>query len=218
MSKAKFEAARELIQEKKYDEARAILGTIDHPKAAEWIGKIDSLVLAPVELSETHHSRAPKILVGFVILLFAGIAALMGYAVLVAFRVIPPTVYQADGPLPVVPDSLNPTLAYKSLIHCTDIGLTEHFRTFIEQDMTDLNKLGTDASIFLGQHCDMETAFQITWDLYHTNNRSTRTNDEPKAKVWSAFIYGFQRAQKNWTDYSAQSTATMSAYETANPN
>lgn len=33
MSKAKFEAARELIQEKRYDEARAILKGLDHPLA-----------------------------------------------------------------------------------------------------------------------------------------------------------------------------------------
>ncbi len=43
MSRAKFEAARELIQAKQYDEARAILKTINHPMAAEWIDKIDAL-------------------------------------------------------------------------------------------------------------------------------------------------------------------------------
>ncbi len=43
MSKAKFEAARELIQAKQYDEARILLKTIDHPKAAEWIAKINAL-------------------------------------------------------------------------------------------------------------------------------------------------------------------------------
>jgi len=50
MSKAKMEAARELIQEKKYVEARAILKTVDHPLATEWIGKIDQITatqLAP---------------------------------------------------------------------------------------------------------------------------------------------------------------------------
>lgn len=43
MSKAKFEAARELINEKKYNEARAILRTTDHPQAKEWLAKIDKL-------------------------------------------------------------------------------------------------------------------------------------------------------------------------------
>ncbi len=43
MSRAKFEAARELIQAKQYEEARALLKTIDHPMATEWIDKIDAL-------------------------------------------------------------------------------------------------------------------------------------------------------------------------------
>jgi hypothetical protein len=42
MSKAKMEAARELIKEKRYAEARTILKTIDHPTAAEWTARIDS--------------------------------------------------------------------------------------------------------------------------------------------------------------------------------
>ena len=42
MSKAKFAAARELIREGKLDEARAILRTVDHPKAAEWLAKLES--------------------------------------------------------------------------------------------------------------------------------------------------------------------------------
>jgi len=43
MSKAKFAAAKELIDEKKYDQARAILMTIDHPTAAKWLEKLDQI-------------------------------------------------------------------------------------------------------------------------------------------------------------------------------
>lgn len=43
MSKAKFAAAKELIDEKKYDEARHILRTIDHPTAREWEAKLNQL-------------------------------------------------------------------------------------------------------------------------------------------------------------------------------
>jgi len=43
MSKAKFEAAKELIAEKKYDEARSVLNTIDHPTAREWEAKLNKL-------------------------------------------------------------------------------------------------------------------------------------------------------------------------------
>lgn len=43
MSKAKFDAAKELIQEKKYAEARTLLHSIDHPTAREWEAKLDKL-------------------------------------------------------------------------------------------------------------------------------------------------------------------------------
>lgn len=43
MSKQKMLPARELIQQKKYDEARAILRTVDHPKAREWLAKLDAI-------------------------------------------------------------------------------------------------------------------------------------------------------------------------------
>lgn len=46
MSKAKFAAARELITEKKYDQARSILETIDHPTAKDWLKKLDEI--API--------------------------------------------------------------------------------------------------------------------------------------------------------------------------
>ncbi len=41
MSKAKFERAKELIREKEYGKARALLKTIDHPTAKDWIAKLD---------------------------------------------------------------------------------------------------------------------------------------------------------------------------------
>lgn len=43
LSKAKFEAARKLIKAGRYSQARSLLETIDHPKAAEWIVKLDQL-------------------------------------------------------------------------------------------------------------------------------------------------------------------------------
>ncbi len=43
MSKAKFEAAKQLIQEGNYPKARALLKTIDHPRADEWLQKLDQL-------------------------------------------------------------------------------------------------------------------------------------------------------------------------------
>lgn len=43
MSKAKFAAAKELIDEKKYTEARDVLKTIDHPTAREWEAKLNKI-------------------------------------------------------------------------------------------------------------------------------------------------------------------------------
>ncbi|MBC7811319.1 MAG: zinc ribbon domain-containing protein [Burkholderiales bacterium] len=43
MSKAKFDAARELIREKKFTEARAVLNNIDHYKAQEWLAKLNDI-------------------------------------------------------------------------------------------------------------------------------------------------------------------------------
>lgn len=46
MSKAKFAAAKELIDSKQYSEARAILKTIDHPAARQWEDKLDRMAPA----------------------------------------------------------------------------------------------------------------------------------------------------------------------------
>lgn len=43
MSKAKMMYAKELIQAKEYDKARAVLRTVDHPAAREWEAKLDRI-------------------------------------------------------------------------------------------------------------------------------------------------------------------------------
>ena len=43
MSKEQMLAARELIKHKQYDQARVILENIDHPKAKEWLMKLDGM-------------------------------------------------------------------------------------------------------------------------------------------------------------------------------
>lgn len=43
MSKAKFDAAKQLIQKKQYDQARALLETVDHPTATKWLAKLDEI-------------------------------------------------------------------------------------------------------------------------------------------------------------------------------
>lgn len=43
MIQEEFKQARQLIQEKRYDEAREILHFIDHPKASEWLAKLETI-------------------------------------------------------------------------------------------------------------------------------------------------------------------------------
>lgn len=43
MAKEQLETAREMIKAKKYNEARGLLRTVDHPLASEWLDKIDQL-------------------------------------------------------------------------------------------------------------------------------------------------------------------------------
>jgi tetratricopeptide (TPR) repeat protein len=47
VSQALFIQARELIRDKRYDEARALLREIDHPTAREWLAKLDKLAPEP---------------------------------------------------------------------------------------------------------------------------------------------------------------------------
>jgi len=42
-TKEKFDTAKQYIENKQYDRARGVLEAIDHPKAAEWLTKLDRL-------------------------------------------------------------------------------------------------------------------------------------------------------------------------------
>jgi len=59
MSKTKMLAAKELIQEKRYDEARAILRSVDHPTATEWLEKLDKID-PPGALQKIFRAVLPK--------------------------------------------------------------------------------------------------------------------------------------------------------------
>lgn len=66
MSKAKFDAARELIQEKNYPAARAVLQTINHPQAQQWLAKLDDI--APASSPRRPTGRIPWIISGVAIM------------------------------------------------------------------------------------------------------------------------------------------------------
>jgi hypothetical protein len=78
MLKAKFETAKELIDKKKYDQARAILKTINHPTATAWLAKLD-------KISPPKQNRAIPLIVFTTAILLAGCIALA----IVVFREAP---------------------------------------------------------------------------------------------------------------------------------
>lgn len=82
MSKAKFDAAKELIDEKRYDEARALLRTIDHPTAAKWLDKLD--VIAPVTQATTGKVKKKPTRLQLVLLIVGGIIITIAILSLIA--------------------------------------------------------------------------------------------------------------------------------------
>lgn len=86
MSKAKLQAARELLQEKRYQEARSLLQTIPNdPTAQKWLVKLDEIVpvkpspirpikaATPVEKHKSQNVKPLLALVVVVVLLIGGI-------------------------------------------------------------------------------------------------------------------------------------------------
>ena len=81
--KAKLQAARVLIEEKRYQEARALLRGVNHPTAVDWILKIDKLTgdaqraATPVKTkSGTRYLLGGLSLFAFVVFVIALLAAL----------------------------------------------------------------------------------------------------------------------------------------------
>lgn len=86
-TKEKMQQARQLIQQKRYDEARVILRTVDHDKAYEWLDKIDAIqgkqksIPAPEELQGS--PQQPSAIVGcFRFFLFGTVGVLAVCSVL----------------------------------------------------------------------------------------------------------------------------------------
>lgn len=62
MSKAKLVAARDLIKNKKYNEARSILGDVDDPTARKWLAELDRI--APARPVSRENSSAEGTIAG----------------------------------------------------------------------------------------------------------------------------------------------------------
>jgi hypothetical protein len=90
MAAERLELARALITEKKYAEARAILVSVDHPLAVEWIAKIDQI--APPPIDRSGGAARPRI----------PVAAIAAGVVVVLFVVIGGAVYSQRDNIPVL--------------------------------------------------------------------------------------------------------------------
>jgi len=76
MLKTKFDEVRELIQQKDYKQARALLKKIDHPAARQWETKLGGI--APRKANPKGMTRGKKLRLG---LLLIGIAVIIVFIV-----------------------------------------------------------------------------------------------------------------------------------------
>lgn len=76
MSKVKLEAAKELIKEKRYQEARSILEGVDHPTARLWLSRLDTLMQPSTignQSNKRRFSRTQMALFALILILAAAI-------------------------------------------------------------------------------------------------------------------------------------------------
>jgi|GEM_PF-6750422 len=110
MSEAKLQAARELVDEQRYDEARALLRTMpNNTEAAEWLTKLDAL--APVGTPsrkitpKNSHMFEEWVKAEKVVTLIFGIVLLVVAVIFLFFRPIPAFLIIGDQ---IVSNSLTP--------------------------------------------------------------------------------------------------------------
>jgi hypothetical protein len=59
-TKEKMLEARRLIQEKQYDQARAILRTVQHPTARQWLARLEAIAPEAPDIEEVAQAAPPK--------------------------------------------------------------------------------------------------------------------------------------------------------------
>lgn len=82
---AQMERVRKLIQQKRYDDARALLITIDHPKAETWLNRLNQMAAASTPKQTVtvtaDKSFTVKLFVSIVLLLFWLIPGVIALAI-----------------------------------------------------------------------------------------------------------------------------------------
>lgn len=80
MSREQLQAAKQLIEERRYAEARSLLRQIDHPTAKRWLAKLDEI--APEAKQGRSLALGFMVIIGIILLIGIGLAAI----VQIAFR------------------------------------------------------------------------------------------------------------------------------------
>lgn len=140
MSKAMLEAARSLIQDGKYAEARAILHDLDHPVAVKWLSQIDDLQRARMAQKQPKTARR----------IFTWVAAGIGILAVVLFGKY--TTNQSGAASSAPPASITPTYTatYSPETTSTPIALVPYVDP---TSLTEADYLSPTTSFFGGTLC-----------------------------------------------------------------
>ena len=76
-----MQRAKELIQAKRYDDARALLVTIDHPKAGMWLNRLNQMGSSGSIQTASDKSFTTKLFISIVLLLFWAVPSIIALAI-----------------------------------------------------------------------------------------------------------------------------------------
>lgn len=79
-TKEQMQRARTLIQQKRYDDARALLITINHPKADQWLNRLNRMGTGSIQTT-SDKSFTVKLFISIVLLLFWVVPGVIALAI-----------------------------------------------------------------------------------------------------------------------------------------
>lgn len=218
----KMEQAKQLIQQKRYDEARTILRTVDHDKAYEWLDKLDEV--DPPKAAKRGNKRKTSCLIALMLLIVS-----LGIAVFVLGRTFSQSVEAilsqalqatATGTIPPVPLVLSKAETDYVIAKCIkeiykNSGMYTNFNQSIRASSKEdgFHRLGSTAKIYMGDYCTVYDAFQVVWVAYLEVREQSLSPVLDKNIAWSRYLVGWASVEQMY----AEETATMQAYRASIP-
>lgn len=231
MSKAKFDAARELVREKQYDEARAILRTVDHPQATAWLAKIDEIdppEVTPIEPTQrpqrTRTQNAILVIIGLVMV----VAIAASIYILIWRQIDAPNVRAtltmeaitvkstSSLPIPAKVSEIQDNELIQKCLSSLSGGMASDFAKSIDDSIEkhEFLKMGITTHVYLNDSgCAQTEIFQIIWHSYSAHNDRLLRQNIDKGVAWTKFLEGWQFSK----DSDIQQTATVAAFRTSKP-